>query len=323
MESCRLPQEMVENMLDDLRPRRCPIALPASDIITQTVRCCLLLCKSTLPYSQRLLYESCLYIDSPWRLQALLRSYGALTMRSPAIFQQAESRRLASISLYLSPFPSEEITDMDTVKNVQTLFQLLSHTLRRLVIDMPLRSVDPEEPSGHLTMQCLRRGFEQLQNLEEFVSVRDELYTSTSVPRTAPQTWTSWPNLKRLALHNVLIDDSFWNDLSKLPLLEVLVLTGPDGSEELDMLVSKLKDSTRVLIINTSDCHDLILRRNGEWFSRKYASAVEAPDGSAKSTAENGEAILEIVSVSKEDGADDIEACQEWVKRHALLADLW
>ena len=58
-------------------------------------------------------------------------------------------------------------------------------------------------------------------------------------------------------------------------------------------------------------------------FSRKYASAVEAPDGWAKSTAENGEAILEIVSVNKEDGVDDIKACQEWVKRHALLADLW
>ena len=239
------------------------------------------------------------------------------------MFQQAESRRLASASLYLSPFPSEGITAMDTVENVQTLFELLSHTLRRLVIDMPLRSVDPEEPSGYLAMQCLRRGFEQLQNLEEFVSVRDELYTSTSVPCTAPQAWTFWPNLKRLALYNVLIDDSFWNDLSKLPSLESLVLTRPDGTEELDTLVARLEDSTRVLIVNTADEHHLVLRRNGDWFSRKYASAVEAPDGSANSTAENGEAILEIVFVNKEDGLDDIEACQDWVKRHGLLAKLW
>lgn len=212
---------------------------------------------------------------------------------------------------------------METVKNVQILFEMLSKTLRTLVIDMPLRSVDPEEPLGHHIMQCLRPGFEKLQSLEEFVSVRDELYTSTSVPCTAPQAWTFWPKLKRLALHNVLIDDSFWSDLTKLPSLESIVLTGPDGSEELDTLVSKLKASTRVFIVNTADHHDLTLRRNGDSFSRKYASAVEASDGSAKPTAEKGGASLEIVRVNKEDGLDDIEACQEWVKRHALLAKLW
>lgn len=212
---------------------------------------------------------------------------------------------------------------MDTVKNVQILFEMLSKSLRTLMIDMPLRSVDPEEPAGHITMQCLRHGFEKLQNLEEFVSVRDELYTSTSVPNSAPQAWTFWPNLKRLALYNVLIDSAFWNDLCNLPSLESLVLTRPDGHEELDALLAKLKDSTRVFIVNTANEHDRALRRNGDSFSRKYASAMEAPDGKAKPTAEKGGASLEIVRINKEDGLDDIEVCQEWIKRHALLAKLW
>jgi len=52
------------------------LSLPAHHVTTRTLRSLCLVCKATArDPASLLLYQHCLYIDYPWRLFALVRSY--------------------------------------------------------------------------------------------------------------------------------------------------------------------------------------------------------------------------------------------------------
>ena len=109
--------------------------------------------------------------------------------------------------MYLAPFSSDTIDEMAVVANIHSLFRTsIGQNLRRLVIDMPLRSVYPEDPGGPLVRPRLRHAFESLTNLQEFVSVKDELYLAVTEETRETPVWSSWKSLRRLSLYNVLLD---------------------------------------------------------------------------------------------------------------------
>jgi hypothetical protein len=89
----------------------------------------------------------------------------------------------------------------------------------------------PED--DHLAVRrILREGFQRLENLEEFVSTRDELYLDVTDGVRLPPVWREWKRLKRLALYNVDLTFYFWQAIARLPALETMILSRSDGSEE-------------------------------------------------------------------------------------------
>lgn len=314
--------EILELIVLNVLPLGTPVALPASDVATRTLCSCLRLCKATLPLSQSLLHQSSLYIESPWRLKALLRSYESSAETTRCSLQATRKLRV-STSLYLSPFHSDIITDPETIGDIHRLFQLLSGTLQRLVIDMPLRSMDPEELSGQLVMPKVRRAFEQLEVLTEFVSVRDELYTSMLLGGMESEVWARWQKLEHLALFNCNLEIPLWKkDLINLSPLKTLVLSMSDSIEELDDLLRNLGKQVTVKIIDTMDGHQLILRDAPALYAR-YASAWGESVRTTGSRSKEDEAALEIVCLDNSDERYDADICQNWVKDTALHGTLF
>ncbi|CEJ88293.1 hypothetical protein VHEMI04675 [[Torrubiella] hemipterigena] len=128
------------------------------------------------------------------------------------------------------------LDDHTTATAVRDLLTAVAPTLRSLVIDMPLRSLYPEDDHNGVR-PILRAGFSALTSLENFVSVRDELFLSTTEARDEPEVWaTLWPKLQRLALYNLdLGAEGIWNQLSNLPYLQAAVFGRADGyGEDID-----------------------------------------------------------------------------------------
>jgi hypothetical protein len=123
-----------------------------------------------------------------------------------------------------------------TVAAVCVILHSLSPTLRRLIVSMPLRSLYPEDDRNHVR-RPLRRAFASLTNLEELVSIQDELFLSTKKrrPPTQDDVWqTQWPKLRRLALYNpdIHAGEKIWRDLAVLDTLETVVFTRADCRED-------------------------------------------------------------------------------------------
>ncbi|CAD0092657.1 unnamed protein product [Aureobasidium vineae] len=144
------------------------------------------------------------------------------------------------------------------------LFTFLGPSLKRLVIDMPLRSHYPEEDIIDKLRPLLRKGFEQLIHLEEFCSVRDELYLAYWDPTFSQQAhddevndfvFEKWTKLRRLALYNQMLDDNFRTALSHMANLETVVLSRPDYDSDLrlDDLILQFEVHVKVIVIDATD----------------------------------------------------------------------
>ncbi|KAF2089233.1 hypothetical protein K490DRAFT_54859 [Saccharata proteae CBS 121410] len=229
-----LPIEVVLNIVECMLPSSdAEVALEASHCLTRTLISLALTSRATYSIATRSLYTHCLFIDSSDRLSLLLRSLRDL-IRSPGSFSSTlphvDVRRCLQ-QLYLAPFMAGEL-DVLTAKRIYWLFSYMRLTLRRLVIDMPLRALSPENDRMRVR-PILRDAFELLRNLEEFVSARDDLYLATegfhfmgSDPHEPP-VWWQWTSLRRLALYDVDFESPvFQANIKKLKVLEDLVMDG-------------------------------------------------------------------------------------------------
>ncbi|EOO02419.1 hypothetical protein UCRPA7_2030 [Phaeoacremonium minimum UCRPA7] len=196
---------------------------------------------------------------------------------------------------------------------IRELFYLVCGSLRRLVIDMPLRSLYPAD--DHLNVRkTLREGFSTLTKLEEFVSVRDELYLRVYEREwliEEAEVWTLWPALRRLALYNVDADEQFWGRVAGMPKLETLILTRADGMQETCIKSSYFAATQRpidVLIVNVSTEHPREIPR---W-------AWQDVDPQMKM-----QVMVYDVPTSFYGDEDYITLCQDWVKAAALRGTLW
>lgn len=219
-------------------------------------------------------------------------------------------------SLYLS---YSEIRQPDSAKFLDLLFHAIAPYLRHLVIDMPLRDWDhdgddeAEIRQTRKTQATLRRAFSQLTMLETFCSIRDELFLPT-YPRgelggytVGERTvWPLWSNLKTLALYNQdVMGEDFWEKLGKLKYLETLVLTRADGLMDTDMKQSWRrhcgveKRGLDIVLVNVENYREE-LRGSERW--KEDEISVRELD----------------VGTSYYGDEDEIELCQEWVKRRVL-----
>ncbi|KAM0421489.1 hypothetical protein ACHAPT_010662 [Fusarium lateritium] len=132
--------------------------------------------------------------------------------------------------------PPSPLDDLPTAQTTHGILVALAPVLKTLIIDMPLRSLYPPQDRQSIR-PILRRGFEAVVNLEEFVSVRDELFLATRRKRPSPEppVWAAhWPKLRRLSLYNQDVEEKIWRAMAQLRDLEVAVFPRPDPlSDEL------------------------------------------------------------------------------------------
>ncbi|KAM0231787.1 hypothetical protein ACHAPO_008368 [Fusarium lateritium] len=268
----RLPTEVIlliiENLISDTTHRR-PI-LPASDVITKTLRNLTLVSKAIYPTASRLLWRNCLRIRS----KESLRLFRDFISRDSIITGWRPCEAYGSTKMFLAPFESpldgnpvtdfsdeeeeegEEVTnppadstpssyypelkDMDTAKAVNEVLVTLAPVLTAIIVDMPLRSLRPEDDDTGIR-PLFREGFEALVNVEELVSINDELYLDTTEDSSEPEVWAQWPKLQRLALYGVLVRPKLWRDIISCPRLEMAVLSHP-SSPYWDMSAENIKD---------------------------------------------------------------------------------
>lgn len=347
----RLPTELLYNVIECLIPSSPPIAFSAFHIVTRTLLNLCLVSKTVHYAAIRCLFARCLYIDSPERLKLLQqtlidhhqgRAFGASTSQ-PAPLKEScldcnLDARLKNTptslikSLFLAPYPDDTIDSPEIAPLILCLCTTLGPQLTHLVIDIPLRSLYPEDDTNHVR-PFLRAAFSQLVALEEFVSTRDELFLDVTTPEQGPlqpAVWSRWPNLKRLALYNVdSSSDRFIRDIRRCRNLTHLVLTRSDGLEELipsldlvpgtSLPLQRSPDLRRVSIVNTA---------RGHWYSPAF-SFLEwehcflgkvwkgVPGGCRVQIVK----ITVPAPVGRED--DDIEVSQEWVREAAIQGAIW
>lgn len=322
----RLPIELILLIIESLVAEdRDTVAYRSSHPITQTLVSLTLTSHATYPSAIRLLHSHCLYIDSSHRLRSLLNSITGPQIPSLSWRHADGTPRYSITSLYLAPFDRGSIDDQPTARWVQELFFRVAPTLKRLVIDIPLRSLYPLE--DHLGVRpILRAGFEALVNLEEFLDVQDELYLDLqdrgeNSPNVDEVTvWTTWPMLRRLGLYNADCVTEFWRKVARMPRLETVVLTRPDGLEEADIkaeLLLQLGPAKKVLIVNTAPHH--LTRLLGEelqtWPEIDREERVKVMQYFVPTTSFTMSYPGHI--------HDHISLCQDWVRDGAIRGDIW
>jgi hypothetical protein len=122
-------------VIDQLAPSSSIVALPPFHITTRTLHSLALTSRGTSLTAVRLLLTHCLYIDKPWRLKPLLSYLAAHPNSSPSFIH----------SLYLAPYPTWSINDVAICNEVYRLLSILAPSLKRLVLDVPFRSLYPED----------------------------------------------------------------------------------------------------------------------------------------------------------------------------------
>ncbi|KAF1957541.1 hypothetical protein CC80DRAFT_547438 [Byssothecium circinans] len=158
-----LPLELVLNIVTCSLPKP-DVLLAPSHPITQLLLSFTLVCKETKRLADRYLLRHCVYLSSETRLSSYL---SMIPDRRP------ELKNITA--LYLAPL-GDTRDDRPTAILVRELFNYACTTLKRVIIDIPLRSLYPDE-SYMGVRRILREGFQRLENLEEVVSVRDEFVT--------------------------------------------------------------------------------------------------------------------------------------------------
>ncbi|KAF2788006.1 hypothetical protein K505DRAFT_329264 [Melanomma pulvis-pyrius CBS 109.77] len=294
-----LPLELVLNVITNSLPKYPNVLLAPSHPITQTLLSFTLVCHETRRVANRYIRQYCVYLSSEARLRAFLLE----------IPNRPEIRNINS--LFLAPFTGNTIDDLPTATWVRELFNYTCLNLKRLIIDIPLRSLYPE--NDHLAVRAiLREGFQRLENLEELVSVRDELFLSITHHGGEPPVWRSWTKLRRLALYNVDADSYFWRNVGQMPTLETVVLTRADSLRDFNIKKEYFKYANRplkVLLINVEE--DQIR------FSHLPRINWDKLDPEKKVTI----MTYNVPCPFEED--DPIEICQEYVRIGAENGTIW
>lgn len=342
-DSQKLPLELIFSIIASLLGDPQIIQNP-SHSSTKALLSWTLVCRATYTVATNHLREQCLFIDNDRRLRDLIHTiestkhrvqgYSGTVTDIPASLQIQPGSSLRPISsLYLSPF-GNTLDNQPTAIWIRELFCLVHPTLRRLVIDMPLRSLYPAD--DHLNVRkTLREGFSLLTELEEFTSVRDELYLDILEPewRTERETavWTMWPKLRRLALYNVDADERFWKSARNMSKLDTVILTRADGLESTCMKneyfgtgsgVNSSVDTgdvveeesapprpLKVVIVNISSNQPNYLAGRWKWDKVDPNNVMKV--------------MTYDVPTSFYGDENPIYLCQHWVKTAALRGEIW
>jgi len=286
-----LPIELILQVVDAFAPDDAGAILAASHPSTRAFLAFTRVCHATHKVARGHLVRHCCYIDSSKRLSALQRRVSQAWRRPETLDHNEPLRSITS--LYLGPFEHESLS-YGTAVWVQGLSWHIGGTLRRLVMDMPLRSmaVEDNEWGTHVVL-------------------RHELFLGDWQNELAPA-WTLWPNLRRLALYNVDMTAKFWHAVAAMPCLDTLVLTRADGLADVciktEYFSRGAQGSIKVLLVNVANGHEKRIQRQ-DW---------DAVDPTMRMRV-----MLCHVPASADGDVEPPELCQEYVKNRALSGRLW
>ncbi|OJD11882.1 hypothetical protein AJ78_07437 [Emergomyces pasteurianus Ep9510] len=326
-----LPNELILHVIKCLIPSSPPVAYKPQHPVTKTLLNLTLVSHVTSSTAQRLLLKHCLYLDSEERLAKVI------SLRQPSSIDLTAA---APEGLFLAPFPKQNLDCPSIVHNVSLLLSSISGTLTRLVINLPLRHLYPEDDKNHVR-PVLREAFSRLTAIEEFCSMPDELYLATTLERPGrqPEVWQTWPRLRHLALYDVCADcPKFVAGIKCCANLTHLVITRPDGifgyvADDLDGF-GALARLERAIVVNTErgfthnriqegdrDVADdtLLGRLRSAWLRNNNVDRAERSESDYFCIAIKVPIPLDLV----DDDNIDIPLCQEWVGRRALDGTLW
>ncbi|KAF4435162.1 F-box-like domain-containing, partial [Fusarium albosuccineum] len=102
-----LPVDIILLIIESLVPKNTQPILPASNPVTKTLVAFTRVCKATYPVASRLLWNFCLYIDSPDRATQFLRFLSS----APALPRARPWQAYDSASLFLAPYKEEDEED--------------------------------------------------------------------------------------------------------------------------------------------------------------------------------------------------------------------
>lgn len=275
-----VPREVLFKIISYLVPECCIV--PPNDDGVKTLLSFTLVCRATYLEARKYLFDRCVYLDSSYRLDKFLG-------------QDVGWDKVQSV--YLAPFENG-VLELSIANQVYQLFSSIPH-VRRLVIDMPLRSLYPEEDVEGIR-PILRKAFEALCSVEQFTSVRDELFLDTA--DHVLDIWSNWTNLCQLCLYNVNIDVEFWSDIQKLKSLNTLVLVRPDGIFAINDFSppTAIERAFRIVYVDVyEEAEEITLLRSVLPASITVDSRIVRFD------------------------EDEITECQLWTKTNALNGLLW
>ena len=305
----RLPPELILQIIEAVLPSRPGAILSASHPATKTLLALTLVSRVTYEAASRLLRQRCVSLDSSPRLGTFLRCLPRLV---PTLPPTLSLRGITT--LYLRPF-GRTLDDQPLALWVRELFCEVCDSLRRLVVDMPFATMD--RWSDHLSVRrTLRDGFARLARLEEFVCVRD--YPTLSMADDETDVWRLWPELRRLVLFKVPVDNHwFWWDVATLPQLDTVVLPRPRnvaGVNVKDEYFHKLarddpllSREIRLVLVDVEKEHVPVV-------TTRWAEIDPA-----------GRMTVEVYDVPTafygDEDADDL--CSDWVRQAARNGSLW
>ncbi|KKZ64765.1 hypothetical protein EMCG_09343 [[Emmonsia] crescens] len=324
-----LPNEIILHIIKCLIPSSPPVAFAPWHLVTRTLISLTLVSSLTSRTAKHLLLKHCLYLDSEERLAKLIslrqQSLIDLTAASPE-------------GLFLAPFPENSLDCLSIAQNVSLLLSDISGKLTRLVINMPLRCLWPEDDTYHVR-SVLHEAFSSLTALEEFCSMQDELFLDTR-EHGQFRVWTTWPRLRCLALYNPCLNSVvFFESIRECSNLTHLVLTRADGlyyDAPADPAgYGSLAQLKRAIVVNTerallrgmrmednlAPAEDTLLGKlKSAWLSKNVGRAcAEKPESDNFCMAVEVPIPPDLV----EDDQCDIQLCQKWVGARAIDGTLW
>jgi hypothetical protein len=340
-----LPTEILLLIVDStVKNPGTDLVYAANDPVTTTLFNLALTCRALCLRATQLLYSRCLYIDSDWKLNCLMRTLSdrsSNTGSKTSILAKAITN--PRLGLFLAPFPRDDLDRPEIAKQIIELFDILAPNLTRLAIDMPLRSMWAEEDYNNIR-PSLRRAFEGLSNLEEFSSIRDELFLRlepSGRPERQPPIWAMcWPKLRRLALYNPDISSkNFLRALWSCPGLENVILVRPDGIDEAAPTSFLLPESESYVSALPGPSQKLELKfinsaEDNGYYDKIYRDISRASmhpifvirNKVAKKDTSRYREFPTVVTVPKyyeQVYSGEIEMCQEWTKGYVINGRLW
>ncbi|KAF5002996.1 hypothetical protein FDECE_10431 [Fusarium decemcellulare] len=220
-----LPLELVLNILESSLPSGGPhvIANPSTPDVQLLVTWAQV-CRTTYAPATKCLREHCVYLDTAARLQKFLKCLAASKGLEASTLPPTIP--LSSVSSVYLGLDTDSIRSSQIVSLAQDVFIELGGSVRRLILDLPLRRIPITESADFFTNRIFAESLAALVNLEEFVTVGG--MPAVDFWNFESDVCRRWPNLRRLAGFQVnLSEEALWHNVARCRNLEQVVISRP------------------------------------------------------------------------------------------------
>ncbi|KAF8645663.1 hypothetical protein AX16_007659 [Volvariella volvacea WC 439] len=254
-------------------------------------------------------------------LPHLYRSINVLTVYQfiylHKLFLTKPQRARHVTSICFGPYAEDVELSQENLHRLADIITAIQPSIRRICLDRDFRLYRPDDDLPHGKRALIRRALEGCHFLEEFSSIRCELYLTDEELNPDPVCWPNWRNLQRLALYNVDVSAKITRLISELPCLTHLIFCNPDWNDS---------DGDNILLpLNTEEgsLRRLIFAyRVGNWSRLWQRSELF---GRVKAMGPPKRASLEILEVEVQEDDEDGESYdfQDYIRDQVLGGSVW